>query len=154
MTNPVNPMPDPQNPDDAMYQFIDEQPESAYPNNPDSSLSHFTIRQFTPEDITNTFPIVVTITNHGFQNGQALRATKFITMPFAVATGMEQLNNRLFYVRQATTDTFQLCDANTLPIDGRSFTPYIQGGQFTLTGQDLPIVNPSHFPPPGVPPLL
>lgn len=154
MTNPVNPMPDPQNPDDAMYQFIDTQPPSAYPNNPDSSYSHFTTRQFTPEDITNTFPIVVTITNHGFQNGQALRATKFVTMPFAVATGMEQLNNRLFYVRQATTDTFQLCDANTIPIDGRSFTPYIQGGQFTLTGQDLPIVNPSEFPPPGVPPLL
>ncbi len=154
MTNPVNPMPDPQNPNDAMYQFIDEQPASPYPNNPDSSLSHFTIRQFTPEDITNTFPIVVTITNHGFQNGQALRATKFVTMPFAVATGMEQLNNRLFYVRQATTDTFQLCDANTIPIDGRTFTAYIQGGQFTLTGQDLPIVNPSHFPPPGVPPLI
>lgn len=150
MTNPVNPMPDPQNPNDPMYQFIDTQPESPYPNNPDSSLSHFTNRQFTPEDITNTFPIVVTITNHGFQNGQALRATKFISIPFAVATGMEQLNNRLFYVRQATTDTFELCDANTIPIDGRSFTPYIQGGQFTLTGQDLPIVNPSHFPPPGI----
>jgi hypothetical protein len=154
MTNPVNPMPDPQDPNDPMYQFIDTQPPSAYPNNPDSSLSHFTTRQFTPEDITNTFPVVVTITNHGFQNGQAIRATKFVSMPFAVATGMEQLNNRLFYVRQATADTFQLCDANTLPIDGRSFTPYIQGGQFTLTGQDLPIVNPSHFPPPGVPPLL
>lgn len=151
MTNPVNPMPDPQNPDDAMYQFIDEQPTSPYPNNPDSSLSHFTVRQFTPENITNAFPIVVTITNHGFQNGQALRATKFISMPFAVATGMEQLNNRLFYVRQSTTDTFQLCDANTIPVDGRTFTPYVQGGQFTLTGQDLPIVNPSSFPPAGVP---
>lgn len=145
-----NPMPNPQDPNDAMYQFIDTQPASPYPNNPDSSLSHFTTRQFTPEDITATLPVVVTKTSHGFQNGQALRATKFISVPIIHATGMEQLNNRLFYIRQVTTNSFQLCDANTNPIDGRNFTAYIQGGQFTLTGPDLPIVNPSHFPPPGV----
>lgn len=146
-----NPMPNPQDPNDPMYVFIDTQPESPPPNNPDSSLSHFTNRQFTPENITATLPIVVTKTAHGFQNMQALRATKFVRMPFAVATGMEQLNNKLFYIREVTADTFQLCDANTNPIDGRNFTPYIQGGQFTVVGQDLPIVNPSHFPPPGVP---
>ncbi len=145
----LNPMPNPQDPNDAMYQFIDTQPASAYPNNPDSSLSHFTVRQFTPENITNTLPMIVTKTEHGLQNGQAIRATKFITIPFALATGMEQLNNRLFYIRQATFNTFQLCDANTNAIDGRNFTPYVQGGEFTLVGQDLPIVNPSHFPPPG-----
>ncbi len=145
MSNPPNP----QNPLDPMYQFIDTQPGDAYPDSPDSSLSHFTVRQFTPEDITNTLPIVVTKTAHGLQNGEAIRATKFISIPFAVATGMEQLNNRLFYIRQVTVDSFQLCDANTNPIDGRNFTPYIQGGQFTLTGPTLPIVNPSHFPPPG-----
>jgi hypothetical protein len=153
MTSLNNPMPNPQDPNDPMYVFIDTQPASPYPNNPDSSLSHFTNRQFTPEDITNALPVVVTKTAHGLQNEQALRATKFITIPFALATGMEQLNNRLFYIRQVTTDTFQLCDANTNPIDGRSFTPYIQGGQFTLVGEDLPIVNPSHFPPAGVPPV-
>lgn len=143
------PAPNPQDPNDALYQFINTQPASAFPNNPDSSLSHFTVRQFTPEAISATNPIVVTKTNHGLINGQALRATKFIRMPFAVATGMEQLNNRLVYIRQATTNTFQLCDSNTIAIDGRNFTPYISGGQFTLTGQDLPIVNPSHFPPAG-----
>lgn len=142
--------PNPQDPTDPMYQFIDTQPLDAYPDSPDSSPSHFTVRQFTPEAITRALPVVVTKTAHGLKNGQALRATKFITMPFALATGMEQLNNKLFYVRQVTTDTFQLCDANTNPIDGRNFTPYIQGGQFTLTGPDLPIVNPSHFPPPGI----
>lgn len=145
MTNP-----NPQNPNDPLYQFIDTQPPSPYPNSPDSSLSHFTARQFTPNSITNTNPIVVTIPNHEFQNGQQLKATKFIRIPFAVATGMEQLNNRTFYVRQVLGDTFQLCDANTLPIDGSNFTPYIQGGQFTLSGPTLPIVNPSHFPPPGI----
>jgi hypothetical protein len=145
-----NPMPNPQDPNDALYQFIDTQPASAYPNNPDSSLSHFTNRQFTPEGITATFPVVVTKAAHGLQNGQALRATKFVSMPFAVATGMEQLNNRKFYVRQASLDTFQLCDNNTIGIDGRNFTPYISGGQFTVVGPDLPVVNPSHFPPAGV----
>lgn len=145
----TSPMPNPQDPDDAMYQFIDEQPPSEPPNSPDSSPSNFTTRQFTPENITNAYPIVVTLTNHGFQNGQALRATKFVSVPFAVATGMEQLNNRNFYVQRATTNTFVLSDVNTLPIDGSNYTPYIQGGQFTLSGPTLPIVNPSEFPPEG-----
>lgn len=147
----TNPMPDPQNPNDPMYQFIDTQPEDTYPASPDSSLSHFTNRQFTPNAITNTFPIVVTIHSHGFQNGQALRATKFVSFPFAVATGMEQLNNKSFNIQQATTNTFQLYGFNGLPVDGRNFTPYVAGGQFTLSGPTLPVVNPSHFPPPGVP---
>ena len=141
--------PNPQDPASPLYDFIDTQPASPYPNNPDSSLSHFTDRQFTPEDITAALPVVVTKTAHGLQNGQAIRATKFISIPFALATGMEQLNNKLFYIRQATVNDFQLCDRNTNPIDGRNFTPYIQGGQFTVTGPDLPVVNPSHFPPPG-----
>lgn len=143
------PAPNPQDPNDAMYQFIDTQPLSAYPNNPDSSPSHFTVRQFTPESITATLPMVITKTAHGLINGQGIRATKFYFLPFANATGMEQLNNRFFYVQQATVDTFLLYDRNAQPIDGRNYTPYIQGGQFTLTGQDLPIVNPSLFPPPG-----
>ncbi len=143
------PAPNPQDPLDPMYVIIDTQPASTYPNNPDSSLSHFTTRQFTPEDITNTLPIVVTKTAHGLQNGQALRATKFISVPLALATGMEQLNNRLVYIRQCTVDDFQLCDANTNAIDGRDYTPYVQGGQFTLTGPDVTIVNPQPFPPLG-----
>lgn len=144
-------LPNPSDPFSPLYEFIDTQPGGTYPQSPDSSLSHFTKRQFTPEGITNTFPVVVTITAHGFQNGQALRATQFITIPFALATGMEQLNNRLFYVQQHTDDTFVLSSVDTLPIDGRNFTPYIQGGQFTLTGSDILIVNPSEFPPPGIP---
>jgi len=154
MNGPLHPMPDPSNPNDPMYQFIDEQPPDVYPVNPasgDSSLSHFTNRQYFPENITNTLPIIVTIQNHGLQNGQSIRATKFIVSPLALATGMEQLNNRSFVVQQSTLHTFQLFDNRNYPIDGRGYTPYLQGGLFTLTGQDLPIVNPSHFPPPGIP---
>jgi len=151
MTSTLDPMPNPQDPLDPMYVFIDTQPLSPYPNNPDSSPSHYTLRQFVPENVTNTLPIYVTKTAHGLMNGQSLRATKFVQMPFANATGMQQLNNRLFFVQGATLDAFYLADRNTLPIDGRFFTPYVKGGMFTVTGQDLPIVNPSMFPPPGIP---
>lgn len=128
------------------------QPPDTYPVNPDYNLSHFQTRQYTPTEITATWPIVVTIPSHGLQNGQALRATQFITIPFALATGMQQLNNTLFYIGSATDDTFALFDASYVGIDGRAFTPYISGGQFTLVGPSLPIVNPSYPPPPGVPP--
>ena len=143
--------PNPQDPDSLLYDFIDEQPTSPFPNTPDSSLSHFTTRQFTPESITNDLPIVVTKTAHGLSNGEAIRCTQFITIPFSLATGMAQLNNKQFYIQQATADTFILCDRNAIPIDGRNFTPYISGGQMTLVGNTTLIVNPSHFPPPGIP---
>ena len=143
--------PNPQDPLSPLYDFVDTQPLSPYPNTPDTSPSHFTVRQITPESISATLPIVVTLTNHGFINGQAIRATKFIYTPIANATGMQQLNNRLFYVQQATVDTFELYDASGNPIDGRSYTPYVQGGEFTLAGNNPLIVNPSNFPPPGIP---
>lgn len=143
--------PDPQDPLSPLYDFVDTQPESEYPATPDSSLSHFTTRQFVPESITATLPIVVTITAHGFTNGQAVTATKFIRMPFASATGMEQLNNRTFFVQQATTNTFQLYNAQGLPVDGRSYTTFVAGGELTLNGPQLLCVNPSEFPPSGIP---
>ena len=144
--------PNPQDPNSPLYNFIDTQPADEFPASRDSSLSHFTNRQFTPEDITNTMPVVVTKTAHGLSNGQALRATKFVSVPFAVATGMEQLNNKPFYVQQVTENTFQLADVNGVPVDGTNFTPYVSGGQFTLAGNFL-TVNPSEFPPAGIPPF-
>lgn len=144
-------MPNPQDPNDALYQFIDTQPLSSFPNNPDSSPSHITVRQIVPENITNSLPGVVTISNHGLENGQGIRATKFVKMPFANATGMEQLNNRLFYVQNSTVNSFILTDSNAVPIDTTGFTPYLGGGEFTVTGPTLPVVNPSNFPPSGIP---
>lgn len=127
------------------------QPLSSYPCTLDSSPSYFAYRQYVPEGITQTLPIVVTITDHGLTDGQALRATKFISMPYAVATGMEQLNGRMFIVQNATTDTFELWDTSGYGVDGRGYTVYVSGGQFTLVGPDLPIVNVAPEPPPGVP---
>lgn len=138
--------PNPQDPASPLYDFIDTQPLSPYPNTPDTSPSHFTVRQKTPTAITATCPIVVTLNAHGFLNGQGIRTTQFIYG----LTGMEQLNNKLFFVQMATTDTFQLYDNNGVAIDGRNFTTYISGGQFTLAGNIPLVVNPSHFPPPGI----
>lgn len=149
---PTGSGPNPQDPNSPLYDFIDTQPLSAYPNTPDSSPSHFTVRQKAPQDVSATLPILVTMPGHGFLNGQAIRATKFIYTPAALATGMQQLNNKLFYVQQATDSTFQLYDANSLPIDGRRYNFYIQGGEFTLAGNTPLIVNPSNFPPLGIPP--
>ena len=139
--------PNPQDPLSPLYAFIDTQPLSAFPNNPDTSPSHFTEAQRTPTAITAALPVVVTCAAHGWSNGNAIRATQFITMPLLSATGMEQLNNRLFYVQQATTDTFGLYDVSGIPIDGRLYTPYISGGQFTYAGNTPLVVNPSNFPP-------
>lgn len=99
----------------------------------------FTDQHFTPTAITQTKPIRVTIAAHGFSNGQFVRATKFVSFPFASATGMEQLNNRLFQVLQTTTDTFCLYDQDGNAIDGTNYTPFISNGlaQFTLTGPSL-----------------
>jgi len=157
--------PNPQDPASSLYDFIDEQPADEYPQSRDSSLSHFTLRQFTPENISKSLTCTVTKTAHSLSNGQAIRATKFITNPTALATGMEQLNNREFYVQQATADTFVLSFRDTTSIDSTGYTAYIAGGQFTTTGTTLRgnpaafdvaglVVNPSHFPPLGIPSLL
>lgn len=143
--------PNPQDPNSPLYQFIDTQAPSVYPCNPDSSLSNITTTQLTPTAISATYPVIVTIPSHGLQNGNAIRATQFISFPLALATGMQQLNNKGFTVQQATTDTFALYDSKGNAIDGRNYNTYISGGQFTLAYNTPLIVNPSYFPPPGIP---
>lgn len=143
--------PNPQDPNSPLYEFVDTQPEDEYPQSRDSSFSHFTTRQYTPESITVAYPPVVTITGSNFSNGQAIRATQFVRYPIANDTGMYQLNNRLFYCYGCTSDTFQLGEANGTLVDGRGFSAYITGGQFTLVGPDILVVNPSEFPPSGIP---
>lgn len=139
--------PDPQDPNSPLYTIVDTQPTSPPPNTPDSSLSHFTVRQFVPTGITAANPIVVTASSHGLSNGDTIRAMQFITRPVANATGMEQLNERLFYVQQVTEDTFILTDKYGRYIDGSNYTAYVSGGMFVLTGNPILTVNPSAFPP-------
>jgi 2',3'-cyclic-nucleotide 2'-phosphodiesterase (5'-nucleotidase family) len=116
----------------------------------DSSPSNFQPEQYTPAYITNTLPIQVTLGNHGFQVGYALRFTQMVTWPPSNATGMEQLNNNLYYVQFPTTNTFILVDKDGNYIDGTGFTPFTGDGnpQMTLTGPNLYIQNPAPAPPP------
>ena len=99
----------------------------------------FTVRQMTPSGISQTIPVRVTIPNHQLSASQTVRATRFYNSPEEDATGMEQLNNELFVVGNITTDTFDLFDIFGRPIDGTSYTPFVNNGiaQFTLTGPAL-----------------
>lgn len=100
----------------------------------------FAITQLnSPSAISQSNPVVVTIDDHGLQRGQVVRATRFYANPPMDATGMEQLNNRAFVVKNTTTNTFELFDQFGDPIDGTNFTAYVANGlgQFNLTGPDL-----------------
>ena len=59
---------------------------------------------------------------------------------------MEQLNNKSFTVQRAATNTIELFDVYGVPINGASYTTYISGGEFTLSGNNPLIVNPSPYP--------
>lgn len=113
-----------------------------------SSSTNFTDEHYIPTAITAAWPPVVTVAAHGLSNGQRVRATRFYGIPFATATGMEQLNNNLYTIQQVTAETFQLWDQNGQAIDGRNFTAFVSNGlaQFTLTGPNLSIQNPAPDP--------
>jgi hypothetical protein len=114
-----------------------------------SSPTNFTDEHRTPTAITQTKPPIVTSANHGLSNGQRVRATQFYSFPLALATGMEKLNNKLFTVQAATTNTFALYDQYGQPIDATAYTAFVNNGlaQFTLTGPSLLIQNPAPDPP-------
>lgn len=99
-------------------------------------MSGFTDEHRAPTAITAANPVVVTSPDHGLVDGQRVRSTQF-----TLATGMYELNNRLFIVWFCTTNTFALMDLYGQPIDGSTYTAYVSGGQFTLTGPALYIVN-------------
>jgi len=88
----------------------------------------------------------VTSNGHGLVNGQFVRATNFRATPVADATGMYALNNQLFQVGGATTNTFQLIVPYTnVPIDLTGQTAFVNNGiaQFTLVGESLNTENPA-----------
>ncbi len=103
----------------------------------------FTVQQKIPTAIAKSFPVRVTVPNHGMTKGQFVRATNFVIIPVALATGMYQLNNNLYMIGNVTTDTFDLFDEENIAIDGRNFTTFINNGlaMFTLTGPDLNTEN-------------
>jgi len=97
----------------------------------------FVVRQMTPTAIDKSNPVRVTVVSNGLTNDQYVRATDFVTSP--VFTGMQELNNQLFMIGQVTADTFDLFDQYGSPIDGTSYTTFVDIGlaKFTLTGPAL-----------------
>ena len=107
-----------------------------------SDGSGFAAEQKLPTVVSAGAACTVTITGHGWSNGQYVRATGFYASPASVATGMQQLNNRLFMIGNVTANTFVLYDPQTgLAIDSSAYTAYTSGrsAQFTLTGESLDI---------------
>lgn len=104
---------------------------------------YFTLQQKYPTAISATFPVRVTIPNHGMTAGQYIRASNFATSPLSLRTGMEQLNYNLYVIGNVTTNQFDLFDTFGRPIDGTQYTPFVNNGLalFTLTGPELDTQN-------------
>jgi Flp pilus assembly protein TadG len=65
---------------------------------------------------TRANPVVVTVTSHGYNNGDWVWISD--------VQGMGQISDRAFKVKNKTTDTFQLADINNNGIDGSGYNSY------------------------------
>ena len=65
---------------------------------------------------TRARPVVVTSNGHGFANGDVVWITG--------VTGMTQLNNKPYVVRNKTADTFELYNLAGYRVDGRNYSTY------------------------------
>jgi Flp pilus assembly protein TadG len=77
----------------------------------------------TPKTITaatKARPVVITSAGHGFANGDVVW--------IAGATGMTQLNNKPYVVRNRTADTFELYTLSGARVDGRNYSTYTGSG--------------------------
>jgi Flp pilus assembly protein TadG len=94
--------------------------------------------------ITRANPAVVTASAHGFSNGD--------TVYIRNVSGMTQVNNRVFTVANASTNTFQLQDVNS-----SGYNSYSSGGtsteclnttcsvEITASGHDFEVGNRAYF---------
>ncbi len=74
----------------------------------------------TVEDITQASPGVVTVTGHGFSNGDQIQLNNI--------KGMVELEGLNFRVANVTTNTFTLQDEGGNDIDTTGFTAFVDGG--------------------------
>lgn len=71
--------------------------------------------------ITQADPAVVKANSHGFNDGEQVRISS--------VSGMSEINNRVYTVDDAATNTFSLDDeTGTVNIDSTGFTAYTSGG--------------------------
>ena len=85
-----------------------------------SAGSYVTEAKKTVVSATTANPMVVTVTGHGYQNGDWLFAAGW--------EGMTELNNMTWIVSNVTTDTFQLTDLFGDTVDSSAFGAYTGGG--------------------------
>lgn len=69
---------------------------------------------------TQANPIVLTITGHGYSNGDDFETSG--------VSGMTQLNGRRFRVANKTTNTVELTDMHNVNINGTGYSAYVSGG--------------------------
>ena len=102
-----------------------------------------TIYQIT--SITQSFPGVVTLIAIADANSFAVDNGQTVTI--SKVEGMFQVNGNRYIVGNFDPDakTFQLYTIKGFPVDTRSFTPYIAGGEINIV---------SYVPPAGEPPGL
>ena len=105
---------------------------------------------------TQADPVVVTLTAHGYSNGDEVFITGVV--------GMTELNGKTFLVANVTANTFELTDIDGVDIDGTGFGVYVSGGtvakifelttpyteaqlfefKFAQNADTMYIVHPSH----------
>ena len=85
-------------------------------------------------DATRSNPVILTITGHGYSNGQLIQAVTGVV-------GMTELNGNDYYAGNVTANTVEIfTDAGlTTSVDGTGFTAYTSGGSATriLNGTTL-----------------
>ena len=98
------------------------------------SINGWGIVTETITDATRANPVVVTMTGHGYSNGDVIQAVSGVV-------GMTQLNSNNYYANNVTANTVELySDAGlTTTVDGTGFSAYVSGGtaERVLTGTAL-----------------
>ena len=96
----------------------------------------------TISDATRANPVVVTMTGHGYTNGQIVQAISGVV-------GMTQLNTNNYYANNVTANTIELyTDAGLgTSVDGTAFSAYVSGGiaERVLTGTALTAASIINF---------
>jgi hypothetical protein len=106
------------------------------------SINGWGIVTETITDATRANPVVITMTGHGYSNGQVVQAVTGVV-------GMTQLNGNDYYANNVTANTVELySDAGlTTSVDGTGYSAYSSGGtaERVLTGTALTGANFIHF---------
>jgi len=114
-------------------EFLEREYETGQPQE-DAYYTDSLITADTPTTIsgaTQANPVVITDTAHGYSNGDLVRITEIV--------GMTELNNMVYQVSSAATNTYALVDPadGVTTIDGTAYSAYISGGKANKLGTSV-----------------